>query len=466
MTQDPERPDVAFYEVTTSYGERLRDRARSGRFSGMTAEEFYRDLSGLNGNGFWGGPEGIAVAVEATWHDNLRPEYKAYPAIVAALATTSIDIGCEHLLMPFPAFAIRLPEDFVQEEGGPPLRCVLAAMLRNTGSTSRPVTSLVSEPASTSREIPFHIRPMPVPEVSTVDLVISAIAKRREPDPKERIASYHAKSRAFHSKNQDPRHRIAELDAEIAAIEKQRSDARRRAAELDAEVAAIEKRLEEQEAELKAVEAEYDKEVAGTPLGSATVLALQLTFDGPKGGVFANFTIGLERGVTIAESLENVMREKPLHDADGYFPSQKLAHDMFALAIGASFFATGRHKAARPIVQKDKRPRPERRRFEKEHGQEQPTYTVGRELVLPRAEGVPGVAPGVVGEGEGRHLKCAHLRTGHLRYQAHGPSMSERKLVFIEPTIVRPDLPLRARPAAAITGDRPVHDVTQTKEQA
>jgi len=440
MTQDPERPDVAFYEVTTSYSERLRDRVRSERFGGMAAEEFYRDLRGLNGNGFWGGPEGIAVAIEATWHDSLRPEYKAYPAIVAALATTSIDIGCEHLLMPFPAFAVRLPEDFVQEEGGPPLRGVLVAMLRNTGPGARPVTSLGSEPAASAREIPFHVRPMPVPEVSTADLVLSAMTKRGEPDPEARIANYYARSRAFHSKNPDTERRIAELDAEMAAIEK---------------------RLDEKRAELKEAEDQYNEEVSGTTLAAATVLALQLTFDGPEGSVFANFTIGLERGVTVAESLENVMREKPLRgDSQGYFPSQKLAHDMFALAIGVSFFATGRHKAARPIVQADKRPRHERRRFEKEHGQKQPTYTVGRELVLPRAEGVPGVEPGIVGEGAGRHLKFAHLRTGHLRYQAHGPSMSERKLVFIEPTIVRPDLPLRARPPAAITGDRPVHDVT------
>lgn len=37
--------------------------------------------------------------------------------------------------------------------------------------------------------------------------------------------------------------------------------------------------------------------------------------------------------------------------------------------------------------------------------------------------------------GEGRHMPV-HLRAGHVRHQAHGPGMTERKLIYIPPVLV------------------------------
>lgn len=368
--QDPEQPGVEFYPVTTAYTE-------GASLVGIqsTPLEFYHYVLST-----WNpimpampSDQYSAAVIEGTWYSHFQPEYKAYPAIIAALAATKIEIGCEHLRMPFPAFAVRLPVGFMQEEGGPPIRCLFVAMLRNIRKRiARPVTSIDSEPAQNALTIPFSIG-------------------RNEAGPE------------------------------------------------------------------------------GIPDNVLMIQAKYVDRDGDD--AFANFTLTLERGQTLEERFsewlahsktrEAYIREKILRSG-GYFPSDKMARELVALAVGTSFFATGRHKAARPILQQDKRPRHERRRFERDHGQEQPTFSVGRDLVLPRDPGAPSSERGAAGEGTGRALRWAHYRTGHLRYQPHGPGLSDRKLIFIEPTLVRPDLPIGGRVTpGGIAGGRPTRDITE-----
>lgn len=364
--RDPEQPEVEFYPVTTAYTE-------GASISGPWGDplEFYRYVLRT-----WNpilppmpSDQYSAAVIEGTWYSHLQPEYKAYPAIIAALAATKIEIGCEHLKMPFPAFAIRLPVDFMKEDGGPPIRCLFVAMVRNIDKKiARPVTSIDSEPARDALTIPFALA------------------------------------------------------------------------------------------------------TTGIPRDVLMIQAKYIDRDGDD--AFANFSLSLERGQTLDERFVEWLKGSKVREAyireritrtGGYFPGDRLARELVALAVGVSFFATGRHKSARPVLQREKRPRHERRRFERDHGQEQPTFTVGRDLVLPREQGAPGPDHGVAGEGAGRSLRWSHYRTGHLRYQAHGPGLSERKLIFIEPTLVRPDLPIGGRVTpGGIPGDRPARDVTET----
>jgi hypothetical protein len=44
---------------------------------------------------------------------------------------------------------------------------------------------------------------------------------------------------------------------------------------------------------------------------------------------------------------------------------------------------------------------------------------------------------------ETRELTHGHIRTGHIRWQACGKDRQDRRLQFIHPAVVRPDLPLR-----------------------
>lgn len=363
---EPNPDDVEFYPVSTSYTE-TDSRGLSALLRGLSPSDYYAHFlstwspfSAPLGRDFY-----ASAAIEGTWYDHLQPEYKAYPSIVAALAATKIEIGCEHLKMPFPAFAVRLPVDFVREGDGPAIRCLFVAMLRNElqrHSGARPVTSIESDPAPDARHIPFVVVPPgPLP-----------------PDVLMVQAKY---------------------------IDKDGDDA------------------------------------------------------------FANFTIGLERGKTLEQKFDEWVgrprRAEIARAAAGtYVLSDKMSRELLALAVGISFFATGRHKSPR-LFEPDKRQRHQRRQFEREFGGEQPTFNVGRELVLPREEGAQG-PPGDHSEGAGVQLRWAHYRTGHLRYQAAGPGRSERRLVFIEPTIVRPDLPLRPRVTpGSVTDERQARDVTR-----
>lgn len=366
---DPEQPDVRFYPVSTAYTEGVARLA----LPDITPKKFYENVLAT-----WrpvnapASPDQYASAViEGTWYSHFQPEYKTYPAIIAALAATKIEIGCEHLRMPFPAFVIRLPEGFMQEEGGPSIRSLFVVMMKNYGHRlARPVTSIDSEPAAGALTVPF----------------------------------------AFSFKRKDADH-------------------------------------------LLMIQAKY--------------------IDKDGDDAFANFMFALERDKTIEQQFASWLEHSKTFDArkrqqikesGGYFMGDKMARELLSLAIGVSFFATGRHKSQNNILQREKRPRHERRRFEKENdGQEQPTFLVGRELVLPREEGAPSSDAGAsIGEGAGRSLKWAHYRTGHMRYQAHGPGHSERKLIFVEPVLVRPDLPMGSKVTpGGITGDRPVRDVAK-----
>ena len=67
-------------------------------------------------------------------------------------------------------------------------------------------------------------------------------------------------------------------------------------------------------------------------------------------------------------------------------------------------------------------------------------WVIGREIDLPR----PIVNRiGYPDTGGGRELAYGHIRSGHMRLQPCGPQNSLRRLIFVAPTIVRPDLELR-----------------------
>ncbi len=367
---DPEQSDVRFYPVTTAYSEG----AQLAGMSGLPPKRFYENV--LSTYRALGAPmpsdQYTSAVIEGTWYSYFQPEYKAYPAIIAALAATKIEIGCEHLRLPFPAFVIRLPGGFLQEEGGPPIRCLFVAMMKSYGDRfAKPVTSIESEPAPGSLTVPFGMG------------------------------------------------------------------------------------------------------FRGSP--AKYVIMIQAKYiDRDGDDAFANFMFALERDKTIEEqfatwlehskTLDSRTRER-IRETGGYFMGDRLARELLALAVGVSFFATGRHKSQSQILQREKRPRHERRRFEKENdGNEQPTFMVGRELILPRESGAPSTdGDASVGEGAGRSLKWAHYRTGHMRYQAHGPGHSERKLIFVEPTLVRPDLPMGSRVTPGQIIARPARDVTEDR---
>ena len=123
-----------------------------------------------------------------------------------------------------------------------------------------------------------------------------------------------------------------------------------------------------------------------------------------------------------------------------------------ATCVCACLFIQGKHH----LVMPDLEPPIVLARRRELAGKQEPTrsglqLTLGREIELP---------PSVLklldahrdSSGPGRELTHAHLRRGHLRHQRKGPMESPRiELIYVAPTIVRPDLPMDHGPRYAIT---------------
>jgi len=69
-------------------------------------------------------------------------------------------------------------------------------------------------------------------------------------------------------------------------------------------------------------------------------------------------------------------------------------------------------------------------------------YDIGKDIIL-ATEQKPGMS--TVVEGRGKQLRYGHMRTGHMRWQWYNDEegMRQRKLIFIHPSVVRADLPMK-----------------------
>lgn len=163
-------------------------------------------------------------------------------------------------------------------------------------------------------------------------------------------------------------------------------------------------------------------------------------------------------GMTIEESIEktNALKEKEgeitarasegIAELYGYTWEQQIS--MVRAAISVAMFATdqhdlimpdldietiyvnhpgGRTKASKAIASAKAEAI-----IKKHRG-----WKVGSEIELPR----PIVIGKESGEWQGGELSASHIRSGHMRMQPCGPKSQDRKLIFVAPTVVRPDLP-------------------------
>jgi hypothetical protein len=138
-----------------------------------------------------------------------------------------------------------------------------------------------------------------------------------------------------------------------------------------------------------------------------------------------------------------------IHDC----PNPDLVRRLVRVCVGVCFFGIDRHELILPELK--------RKTIDYFHGlRRQPTpheaaralqdakdcglfgFKVGSEIDLPR----PNLVHHEAGNGNGEHrgLTEGHLRRGHMALVAVGEGRQERRLIFRHPTIVRPDLPLRA----------------------
>jgi hypothetical protein len=145
----------------------------------------------------------------------------------------------------------------------------------------------------------------------------------------------------------------------------------------------------------------------------------------------------------------------------GYWPSIGFRQDIAALTVGVCFFAIGKTK----VIEEAHLPRQQRRELERS-GEPRFIFDVGRTIEIPRPLYDSKVYDTTENEPTGRHLNYSHIRSGHLRWQKKGGKGSKGRydLIFVAPTVVRPDLPMKtSSPHVVISTDKPVVETNITQ---
>lgn len=94
---------MEFNDFETGYEWARRTFQRS-----ITVNQFYNGLAGtMAGHG----AEYNRSVGERDYHENGKPYYRVYPAVLPMFAKINLDIPSEYLRLPFSAFCIRLPKD-------------------------------------------------------------------------------------------------------------------------------------------------------------------------------------------------------------------------------------------------------------------------------------------------------------------------------------------------------------------
>jgi hypothetical protein len=172
-----------------------------------------------------------------------------------------------------------------------------------------------------------------------------------------------------------------------------------------------------------------------------------MDFRGRYGDHGVCFQFTLQPGKTLEECFYTpAFNPHPPPGDDGYWPTAEFQRRILGLVVGTLFFAIGGKltERDRPSVSEGLRNKKLLKKSKGTIGSARKGYVVGQDILLPksyRSIRNPFLA------GEGNRLTHGHIRCGHLRWQPHGPrgNPSSYELIFIAPTVVRPDLPLKPK---------------------
>lgn len=203
----------------------------------------------------------------------------------------------------------------------------------------------------------------------------------------------------------------------------------------------------------------YDREFAKRHhIDAGRHLKLQVfsSFEEPPGGSpmmnHIRSQMNLAPGMTLQHSLDVMpFQEDPRSEV--YWPSRGMTKKLLALSLGTCFIAVGKDKK---LIKKEKREglsvRDRLRRGGRRWDPSKIPNTdlgwgVGSDIKLPKADSMlPGDPRPDVDPDPDRQLRYGHVRSGHMRWQPYGPKDDPTyKLIFIAPTVVRNDLPLKPR---------------------
>lgn len=164
-----------------------------------------------------------------------------------------------------------------------------------------------------------------------------------------------------------------------------------------------------------------------------------------------SYAMGIEDDTPLQRRLDDADFHTSLFNDATFEPGKEFRSSLMRLAIATCFFGVGQHDVVMPDL-----PRKLITKYREAVAAGEPTddiiekgnrqmhgvgWNVGSEIDLPlplvryeHKDGEPAYR---------RELKASHIRRGHMRMQQVGPRDDPKyKMVFIPPTVVRPDLPL------------------------
>lgn len=164
-----------------------------------------------------------------------------------------------------------------------------------------------------------------------------------------------------------------------------------------------------------------------------------------------SYAMGIEDDTPLQRRLDDADFHTSVYNDDTFEPGKEFRSGLMRLAIATCFFGVGQHEVVMPDL-----PRKLVTKYREAVAAGTPTddiidkgnrqmhgvgWKVGSEIDLPlplvRYEHKDGEPM------RKRELETSHIRRGHMRMQQVGPRDDPRyKMVFIPPTVVRPDLPL------------------------
>lgn len=181
------------------------------------------------------------------------------------------------------------------------------------------------------------------------------------------------------------------------------------------------------------------------------------------------FCFGIADHESIADRFESAWHNSKNYP-EGYVPSREFAQGLVKMAIATAFFGVHNHELVMPDIpnrfidrwhaaQRNKDESEAKKLLDKAKRLGHFGWNVRSEIDLPR----PIVTHHQKGkEGTGRELQFGHIRSGHMRMQPYGPkdNPTHYELIFVAPTIVREDLPLKT-----VKGFRLRDEVLQRRPQ-
>ena len=157
--------------------------------------------------------------------------------------------------------------------------------------------------------------------------------------------------------------------------------------------------------------------------------------------------VALYKDSTLEDDLEfNHSVQRPELKSGQRYLSDDEQSNLARVVVGVMMFGVHNHEMVLPdietpvIVGRGKKKKALERQAIHKAVKECKGWLVGSEIDLPQPEivGSTNERPGC-----GTPLKFGHVRSGHMRLQPCGPQRKDRKLIFVEPTVVRSDLPVR-----------------------